>query len=198
MRTPRRSHALDQVRLRIAQAAAKLIAEGQSDYHTAKMKAARQLGIDDKHALPDNLEIEAALREHLALFSRDRQPEALAALRRVAVRAMQWLIRADFEPWLTGAVLNGTANEFSAIELELVEVEAKHFEMFLLNANVDFELHETDVVQYELEFEDAPVRISLFSNHAARATAHPRTSVRHTRASRDEAIKLFDANPLKP
>ena len=234
--TGREDRVTGQLRTRIAHLAAKLIAEGLTDYHAAKLKAARQLNSNDTKCLPDNLEIETALREHLALFAGETQPEALAALRRVALRAMRWLqIEGQrhspsensqdrerdsdhtFEPWLTGAVLNGTANEFSEIELELVGVEAKTVEFMLLNRGVEFELREpkegntkspiagagqprtgTKTLQYHLEFEDAPLVITLYENHTRRQAYHPRDSIRHDRASLVEATAKFAAENSKP
>ena len=223
----RQDRATDQLRTCIAHLAAKLIAEGLTDYHAAKLKAARQLNSNDTKCLPDNTEIETALREHLALFAGDTQPEALAVLRRVALRAMRWLqiegqrhappeslqerdSGRTFEPWLTGAVLNGTANEFSEIELELVGVEAKTIEFMLLNRGVEFELRErkvgntksaitgagqprtgTKTLQYHLEFEDVPLVITLYENHIQRQALHPRDSIRHERASLAEATAKF-------
>ena len=206
-----------QLRLLITRQAAKLIAEGLTDYHAAKLKAARQLNCLDKNALPDNQEIEAALREHLQLFAADTQPKALAALRNVALRAMRWLqiegqataggsLKSEFsfEPWITGAVLNGTANEYSEIELELVGVEAKTMEFILLNRGVEFDLQETNPksktykatdsmkpVQYHLEFEDAPLVVTLYQSHAQRQALCPRDGVKHERAKLNDAEGLF-------
>lgn len=190
----RRQSSHPHARTQIAQRAAKLIAEGQDDYHAAKLKAARQLGFDDPKSLPDNLEIESALREYHALFGGARQRAAQSALREIALRAMQWLVRNGFEPWLTGAVLNGTANEFSAIELELVGVESKHLEMFLLNDDMPFELvsGNASALRYELTVEEAPVVISLYADHAARLAAHPRASTRNERMRYGEAKAVFD------
>jgi hypothetical protein len=199
MSRPDRAQDIGHIRTRIAQAAAKLIAEGQPDYLAAKLKAARQLGVSDKKSLPDNLEIETALREHLALFGAHRQPAVLAALRETALRAMRWLLQAGFEPWLTGATLNGTATEFSAIELELVAVETKTFEMFLLNQNVAFDLTgEGNPLRYEIEFEDATLNVSIFEHHAARNALHPRASLHHARAQLAEATQLFANQKSKP
>jgi hypothetical protein len=209
--------ASQQMRLLITRQAAKLIAEGLTDYHAAKLKAARQLNCLDKNALPDNHEIEAALREHLNLFAANTQPQALAALRHVALRAMRWLqiegqtamgtslgSEFSFEPWISGAVLNGTANEYSEIELELVGVEAKTMEFILLNRGVEFDLQETNPksksykpadtnkpVEYHLEFEDAPLVITLFESHAQRQALYPRESIKHERAKLNDAVALF-------
>jgi hypothetical protein len=196
---PRRQSNHPYARTLIAQPAAKLIAEGQDDYHAAKLKAARQLGLDDPKSLPDNLEIESAVREHHALFGGERRPAARDALRAVALRAMQWLERNGFTPWLTGPVLTGTANEFSSIELELVGVESKHLEMFLLNDQRPFELTSgnTSALRYELSFEDASLVITLFADHAARLAVHPRTSTRSERARRAEAETAFASEASK-
>ncbi len=192
----------------IAQRAAALIAEGLDDYHQAKLKAAKSLGVSDKQSLPDNQEIEMALREHHALFASDTQPIALQALREAALRAMQWLDA--FKPWLAGSVLNGTANEFSAIQLELIGVDVKRFELFLLNEDVVFEIREHHATQqrsntfkparamedggysYEITFDDAPVEITLFESHSTRQARYPRDSIRHERAQLNDAVTRFD------
>jgi hypothetical protein len=220
-RRPDRDRAAQQMRVLITRQAAKLIAEGLTDYHAAKLKAARQLNCNDKNALPDNQEIELALREHLSLFAAHTQPIALAALRKAALRAMRWLqIEGQgqgygaaalgtsfvFEPWLTGAVLNGTANEYSEIELELVGVEAKTMEFILLNRGVEFDLQEANPksksykpeaikpiqpIQYHLEFEDAPLVITLYESHAQRQALYPRGSIKHERVKLNDAEILF-------
>ena len=203
--------AVESTRRAIAESAARLIADGLTDYGAAKRKAAQQLGLVDLSSLPDNVEIEAALREHHALFAGQLQPRVLAALRTAALGTMQWL--EPFSPWISGAVLSGSANEYSAIELELIGVDAKSFEMFLLNDDVVFELHGGDTtgvspsghrkqgrsqaakapmqVRYDITFDDAPVEIVLFESHAARVTAFPKTSIRHDRAQLAEATARF-------
>ncbi len=178
------------VRQSIAHHAARLIAEGLTDYHAAKLTAARQLHVSDKKSLPDNHEVEAALREYHALFAGDlvgnAQAEALAELRRRAQLVMRGL--AAFEPWISGAVLNGTANEMSAIELELIGADEKTFEMILLNKNIDFSIREqrrrknvVPAVTYEFDFDNVPIEITLFETQAARAAAYPVGSIRHER-----------------
>ncbi|HEY8682306.1 MAG TPA: hypothetical protein VIM06_03985, partial [Rhodanobacter sp.] len=90
-----RIHAHDRLqrnRLRIAQEAARLMSEhGIRDFHHAKLKAAERLGILDTQALPRNLEIEQALREHQRLFLASSQPELLRQRREAAVEAMRFL-----------------------------------------------------------------------------------------------------------
>ena len=109
---------------------------------------------------------------------------------------MRWLGR--FSPWLAGAVLNGTANELSAIELELVAIEPKAFELFLLNEGVDFDTRQPGTrerasfaMQYEIEFEDVPLEVALFESHVQRQAAYPRESIRHDRVQLVDAEKMF-------
>ena len=61
--TKSRSRRDNNLRQHIAYLAARLMAEdGVADYATAKNKAARQAGLADLNLLPDNSEIDAALR----------------------------------------------------------------------------------------------------------------------------------------
>ena len=67
------------MRRRIAHAAARILAEdGSLDYGSAKRKAARQLGAPDSGSLPDNQQIEEALRSYQALYQADETRELLA------------------------------------------------------------------------------------------------------------------------
>lgn len=107
-----------QTRRRIAVEAARLMTEsGLRDYRLAKEKAAARLGIFDTVNLPKNSEIEDALREHQRLFGGDTHARTLARLRTSACEALRFF--ATFEPRLVGAVLEGTADQHSAICLHL-------------------------------------------------------------------------------
>ncbi len=132
------------LRAEIAAAAARMIAEDGADYGTAKRKAARLILGNQKvrgDILPDNAQIEAEVREYQALFFGDAQTERLLHLRRLALELMERL--ADFSPFLTGAVLNGTAGEHSDIHLHLFADNGKDVAVFLLNANINYEASES-------------------------------------------------------
>jgi hypothetical protein len=117
-------------RRRLAVEAARLMSEsGIRDFHQAKLKAAQRLGEHDESALPRNSEIEDALREHQRLFHSESQPQLLRARREAALRAMTFLHR--FEPRLVGAVLEGTADEHSAVCLHLHHDIAEEIAGFL-------------------------------------------------------------------
>jgi hypothetical protein len=91
--------------------------------------------------MPDNAQIEEEVRIYNDLFFSESQPARLLRLRKLAVRLMEEL--AQFSPYVTGAVLNGTAGEHSDIHLQLFPESAKDVEIFLINKNVDFEVSES-------------------------------------------------------
>lgn len=122
----------------LAYLAARLMAEdGIVDYASAKRKAARQAGVPDTRDLPDNREIEAALRAYQALYQSDTQAECLRQLREWALEAMDAL--EAFNPYLTGPVLTGTAGPHSRIDLQLFADSEKEVEMFLIDQRMHYE-----------------------------------------------------------
>ena len=126
-----------QCRAELANAAARLMVEhGITDLHLAKRKAVRQLSLPESQPLPSNEEVQTALREYQAIFVGDEQQQHLRFLREVAVDLMHQL--SDFRPYLTGSVLDGTAGEFSSIDLLLFADSAKDVEIFLLNEQLAF------------------------------------------------------------
>ena len=128
----------------IAVAAARMIAEEGLDYATAKRKAARQLFGDARPGylwLPDNDQIEAEIRAWQAIFHGESQPVVLRRLREIA---LDWMQRLNaFRPYLTGAVLNGTASEHSDIHLQVFCDNPKEVAIYLLNAHVQYDVSET-------------------------------------------------------
>ncbi len=105
-------------RQRLANEAARLMAEdGIRDFHQAKLKAARRLGICEDAALPRNREIEDALRQYQRLFHDTAQAAELHRRREAALRALEFF--AAFAPRLVGPVLEGTADARSPVSLHL-------------------------------------------------------------------------------
>jgi len=108
----------DNLRTMLAQEAARLICDhGIDDYRNAKTKAAENLGLRNRGALPNNREIEAALAERNRIFGADRHHALLSQLRQVAVQVMHELH--IFGPRLVGSVLSGNVTEHSPIQLHL-------------------------------------------------------------------------------
>lgn len=164
------------MRAAIAAAAARIMAEnGIDNFALAKRKAARQLGATDKQGLPANDEVEAELRAYLELYQADEHPDRIRSLRRIALSAMLEL--AEFSPYLTGPVLKGIAGPYADIELQLFPDSGKDVEIFLLNRNIQFSSAEKRrysgdraraVTQLELEWEGAPVKLSVFDSRDER------------------------------
>ena len=124
-------------KLEIAQAAARLVVEEGLEYGAAKRRAARQLGLPARAALPDNDLLEEAVREYISIFCADTQPRELAALRKLALTWMERL--AEFRPYLGGAVWHGTATRLSDIYIQLFCDDPKSAEMALIDKRVDYE-----------------------------------------------------------
>jgi len=138
MPRPERPRTSASTRASIATAAARLMAEdGIVDFHQAKRKAARQLGLPEHTAYPDNAEVEAELRVYRGLYQEEGHPEMIRALRQTALGLLE--LFADFSPWLAGSVLDGTAGEHSHIDILLFADSAKEVEIFLLNRGIAFE-----------------------------------------------------------
>lgn len=121
----------------IAAAAAALVVEEGLEYGPAKRRALKQLDLPARAALPDNDEMESAVREYIALFCADTQPAELAALRALALVWMQRL--AAFRPYLAGAVWHGTATRLSDIYIQLFCDDSKSAEIALIEHQVDYE-----------------------------------------------------------
>lgn len=137
----RHSHlSSNHLRESIAQLAARLMAEGVQDFGLAKRKAARQLGASDTQNLPNNSEIEQALRTYQTLYQSAHQNSLSNMLRTQALRVMG--ILACFDPLLTGSVLRGTATEYSDINLLLFADSQKEVALYLLNRDMEYRPNE--------------------------------------------------------
>lgn len=124
-------------RSRIAHIAARLMAEdGIEDYSTAKRKAARQAGTPDTRELPTNEEVDAALKTYQQIYHREEHRSRLRELRARAVRAMREL--AQFNPYLTGSVLNGNAGKYADINLQLFTDNVKAVELYLIDRRIPY------------------------------------------------------------
>lgn len=189
-RTRSPSHA----RASIAAAAARLIAEeGIADFHLAKRKAARQLGLPEHTAFPDNAEVEAELRAYQSLFQGEEQTAQLRLLRELALEVMALL--EDFNPYLTGSVLDGTAGAHSAVDLLLFADSAKEVEIFLLNRGIDVEHEDKFGERVEavlrIETEEADVRLIVLPPNQERVNFKSRDGRIRERARPDAVHALL-------
>jgi len=187
----RNSHARAQsVRRDIASLAARIMAQdGIGDYGFAKRKAAKQLGVPDTDALPDNEEIEAELRAYQSIYQEEEQKDRVRELRRIALDVMRLLSR--FSPYLVGHVLEGTAGRFASVQLRLFPSASKDVEIFLLSREIPY-THvdprrangEPPEMQIELEWDGVTVEIAVFEPDQERMQRrNPRTGKVFERAS---------------
>jgi hypothetical protein len=183
-RSHRRADSLgrERDRIRIAQAAARLIAEhGLTDWTLAKRKAARQLMLPDNAGLPSNDEIELALADHHALFGGEAH---VLALRRQRVEALGWMRRLEqWEPLLVGGVAEGWATEHSDVRLELVADDPKSVEIALASKGVAY-------AALPPRDDDAAAHLRIESPRAAIRLAIVTPQQRRNRPRKDDELRL--------
>ena len=170
------------LRRQLAYQAARLIAvDGVADFATAKWKAARLAGLSDSNLLPDNAEIEEALREYQALYQSEDQPAHLRQLREIALKAMRGL--EAFRPALVGSVLSGTAGQHSDINLQLFADDTKALTMYLVNQRRRFEEGTrrvrrgdqlVDVPHIRIEIDGVTVTLTVLDRDDERSAPRPR------------------------
>jgi len=180
-------------RASIASAAARLMAEdGITDYHHAKRKAARQLGLPEHTPFPDNAEIDVELRAYRSLYQEEGHGELLREQRQAALEVLELL--ENFRPYLTGSVLDGTAGEHSTIDILLFADSAKEVEIFLLNRDIAFEHAEPRNERAEavlvLETDVADVNLVIFPPQMERVAMKHRDG-RSRERIRAEALRTL-------
>jgi hypothetical protein len=125
-----------------------------------------------------------------------------ANLRKAAVQVMDAL--AEFSPYLTGAVLNGTAGEHDDIHLQLFVESPKDVEIFLLNRDVLMEISETPhfkgarhdpVETISFLWKREGVHAEVYDLNDLRGALKPRPDGRLQRADVDAVRALITASP---
>jgi hypothetical protein len=120
----------------ISVVAARLVVEEGLDFGAAKLRAVKQLGLPARTQLPSHNEVEAEVRDYIALFCSDTQPAELQALRQLALVWMQRMT--DFRPYLGGSVWHGTATKLSDIYIALFCDDSKSAEIALIDHRADY------------------------------------------------------------
>lgn len=160
-----------QLRLRVAQEAARIISEeGIADYSLAKRKAGAHFGMAHQGQLPSNLEIEQALLEYQRLFRPDEHQADLRVRRELALQAMDLLER--FSPRLVGGVLSGAAGEHAAVQLHLFAGTPEEVAIVLQERRIPYDLQErvlrigsnltAPYPVYEFVAGQVPVQLTVF------------------------------------
>src|SRR5688500_4567831 len=111
----------ERTRRHIALLAARLMYERtESEYFTAKRKAARQLGVEYRFRpkdLPSNAEIREQVQGLANLYEGEQRHANLRAMRLDALRMMRLL--SAFRPRLIGSVLTGHVRKGSDVDLHV-------------------------------------------------------------------------------
>lgn len=187
-----RSKKYEQMRERIAYLAARLIAEdGMDDFSQAKRKAAQQVGAPDTHCLPNNGEIEKALRTFRSLYQQDEQPRVLNHLRGAAADLMRILDR--FNPYLSGPVLTGTAGKYSEIDLQLYTDSIKEVEFFLIDSRIPYKSGEIrngsgSIPVFVLDQDGIKANVAVYPEN----TLHAATRISRAKLSQVEELLSDD------
>jgi len=197
----KRGNGDERARLVLAQEAARIIVNhGVRDYRVAKMKAAERLGFNSRGSLPGNAEIERAVADHLQLFGREAHGDFLSDLRKTALVAMD-LLQA-FEPRLVGPVLNGTADEHSAINLHVFADHPELVASALADAGIACKPYERRLKSrrdqsatyagYQFEMDHSTVQATVFREDGIRqAPLSPVTGKPMQRADRKAVAALL-------
>ena len=185
------------VRREMAAVAAALVADSGLDYGAAKRRAARHLGVADsspKGAMPDNDEIDEALREHLDLFDAEGHEERRESIQVAAIELMEQL--AQWSPLITGAAWKGLVTEHAVLHLQIADGHAKEVAIDLINRGLDFEATETTgsggrgrievLVGY---WRDWPVMIAMHPIHDLRGAAREDGPRGADRGQREQLIE---------
>lgn len=189
----------DETRREIAAAAARLIADGGLDYGAAKTKAAREVcgSRVPRGALPDNDEIDEALREHLALFD-DGHAERVRRMRGTALELMEQL--AQFRPLVTGGVWKGIVAEHAPIHLQLFYDNGKEVHYWLLDHRQDFDIGtvphfrgQGEIEAIGLQWRGEPVMLSLYSEDDLRGALQRGTGQAAERGNREALLARMEA-----
>ena len=177
-------------RRRLAVEAARLISEhGIRDYRQAKLKAAERLGIHDDASLPRNREIEDALREHQRLFLGDAHAQLLRERREVAVQALEFF--SGFDPRLVGAVLEGTADEHSAVCLHLFDDDPESVVRYLAERGIPYDQQKRRLRLDAERADDFPVLLFAVEGAPIDLTVLPRDALRQAPLDR------IDERPMR-
>jgi hypothetical protein len=157
---------LKQIRLELAAEAARIIAtEDQSNYHAAKKKAAERFGVNQKLALPSNLEIQDALVHYQRLYGGQQHASNLEQLRLTTVTIMG-LLQA-FTPRLVGSVLDGTAGRYSRISLHVFCDAPENLLLYFLENDISFSQEQRQIRWHDGSHRNIPVLVIEVSGATA-------------------------------
>ena len=182
-----------QLRTRVAQQAARLIAEhGIRDYQLAKRKAAEQLGLDLKQCMPRNDEIEEALRSYQQLFDAKNTENRLEKLRAAAIECMR--LFTEFKPLLTGRIVQGTATAHTPITLHIFCENPRVIATLLMDHNIEFDASEKRLRINNEQHNDYPCFLFSYKQHKVELLVLPHQLQRQAPLSKENSRPMKRLN----
>ncbi len=143
----------ERIRGQIARAAAQLMYDGlETEYFTAKRKAAGQLGLEYRHRphdLPSNAEIRDRIRDLACLYEGERRTDNLREMRLEALNLMRRLAR--FRPALIGSVCTGHTRKDSDIDLHVFSDSVAAVTLVLDELSMPYEVEHKRVIKHDEE-----------------------------------------------
>lgn len=155
-----------------AHAAMLMYSRDESEYFTAKRKAAKRLGLNYKHNpkdLPSNAEVRERLRALAEMMEGSARQDTLAAMRLEALRWMRTLER--YQPRLIGSVLTGHVRRGSDIDLHLYTDSLESVTMRLDEERAEYSVqrkqvikhHQTRIFRHIHVVGEFPVELTVYS-----------------------------------
>lgn len=152
----------ERIRRQIALLAARLMYNREeSEYFTAKRKAARQLGVEYRFRpkdLPSNREIRDQIQSLAQFYEGDKRNENILQMRLAALRMMRLL--SAFHPRLIGSVLTGHVRKGSDIDLHVFTNHVSSITSVLDDHNLRYEVERKRVIKQNEERTFTHVHVS--------------------------------------
>ena len=143
----------DKLRRMIALDAAKMMYNrSESEYFTAKRKAARKMGVDFRYHpsdLPSNFEIREQILNIANLYEGEKRFENLKSMRFYAFSLMKKL--ASFHPKLIGSTLTGHIRKGSDIDIHIFSDSISPVTQVLENHGYQYHIERKRIVKYNEE-----------------------------------------------
>ncbi|MBN4071969.1 nucleotidyltransferase domain-containing protein [bacterium AH-315-F18] len=167
----------ERVRHHIARLAAQLMYERQeTEYFTAKRKAAKMLGIDYKYRpkdLPKNREI----RDHVQILACTYEGETRTQnLKEMRLAAFRFMSRLEvYRPALIGSVLTGFTRQGSDIDIHVFSDDATSLTMLLDDWGYVYDVERKRIIKHDEE--RVFTHIHVLAKYEFELTVYPRSKL---------------------
>jgi hypothetical protein len=157
------------------------------------------LGFRESDGLPDNDEVEEALRAYQTLYQNSEQRARLLELRQVSLGVMREF--ADYAPYLAGPAWKGTAPRGAGVDINLFTDLEKQVEMQLLNRGVAYTTSERPhfnrslnrrVPVFDFEVDEVAVHLIIYTRADERGAARADASGNTDRGNLTAVELLID------